>query len=55
MKFCNQFSNNVIVGSLIELPSLSIPLSLVSETIPDVLDAVAVRTLIIFQNQMPIE
>ena len=38
---------NVMVGSLIELPSLSIPLSLVSETIPDVLDAVAVRTLII--------
>ena len=38
---------NVRVGSLIELPSLSIPLSLVSETMPDVLDAVAVKTLII--------
>ena len=36
-----------MVGSLIEFPSLSIPLSLVSETIPDVLDAVAVKTLII--------
>ena len=37
-----------MVGSLLKFPSLSIPLSLVSDTIPDTLDAVAVRTLIIF-------